>query len=379
MAKPLSDLTNSLDGLRGVLAVWVMFSHLSQFTDGPGGIIKKGGIAVDMFMFVSGFLMVWTVFSREGIEPLSSLSTWKKFLVRRFFRIAPLYFVSLIFAYVLHDHYSTLLTSAYSSIGQVFDRPFRDCRHSMVADVILHFSFLFGLFPCFSASNVLPDWSLSLEMQFYLVFPLMLGALSRVSPVYLALACVTLAGLSQNFVGIYLPDPAMIISYPQPSILPLRINCFFAGMCLAVLIWRRERNIVLLVAFLIGLVAFQRFTFIAIAAFFSILLIAKSGLWLDWRSGYCRVFRFADTLLQLRAFKVLGDISFGVYLTHLLVVLPLVFFLNSQSWFLSLGGGLKFVLLLLASSPVVFSLALLLHECLEKPMIKFGRNVTMHP
>lgn len=167
------NFTECLDGFRGLLALWVFFSHATQFVGGPGGIVNRGGIAVDLFMMVSGFLMVWTVSSRATKEPFSHWSTWQKFYIRRFFRIAPLYFVALIIAYTFSDYYFELLRQIYVNLGKDFYRPFLQCQYPVPIDIFLHLTFIFGLFPCAASSNVLPDWSLSLEMQFYAVFPIL--------------------------------------------------------------------------------------------------------------------------------------------------------------------------------------------------------------
>jgi peptidoglycan/LPS O-acetylase OafA/YrhL len=42
------------------------------------------------------------------------------------------------------------------------------------ANILTHITFLFGLFPQYASNDVLPDWSLSLEMQFYVAIPLIL-------------------------------------------------------------------------------------------------------------------------------------------------------------------------------------------------------------
>ena len=49
--------------------------------------------------------------------------------------------------------------------------PCRRSRRSRVADLLSHLTILFGLIPGHTASSGLPDWSLSLEMQFHAVFP----------------------------------------------------------------------------------------------------------------------------------------------------------------------------------------------------------------
>lgn len=371
-----TEITDSFDGLRGVLAVWVLLSHVTQYIDGPAGIIKKGGIAVDLFMFVSGFLMVWTVMSREVKEPTNSLKTWRRFFVRRLFRIAPLYFLALLVAYLFGGFYHRLLVDIYAAIGQGFDRPFRECRATLPIDILLHITFLYGLIPCSAASNVLPDWSLSLEMQFYALFPLLFLALTRSRGILLALISVLVAGVFQHSVGIYSIDPSKLISFPQPSILPLRINCFVAGMTMAMLVWKQSRDLWLLAATVIAITLFQRLTFIAIALCFLLMIVARANMWLTWNSRYLAPLRAAEAILTSRGLRFLGDISFGVYLVHLLVLLPIVSLLNQFVWFLAFDGAFKFVLVSFAALPPVILLSWLLHRCVERPMISLGRRVT---
>lgn len=78
------------DPLRGFLAFWVYAGHLSLLTTGDD---HRAAVAVDIFMFVSGFLMfyIWNV---EGPQPGNG-KTVASFYVRRFFRIAPLYYLVL--------------------------------------------------------------------------------------------------------------------------------------------------------------------------------------------------------------------------------------------------------------------------------------------
>ena len=76
---------------------------------GPGMAAK---IAVDLFMVLSGFLMVLTTHERSKLEPLDQGASWAIFYTRRICRIAPAYYVSLVAAFLLGslflDGYGTL-------------------------------------------------------------------------------------------------------------------------------------------------------------------------------------------------------------------------------------------------------------------------------
>lgn len=371
-----NGLTASLDGLRGLLAVWVLMSHATQFTAGPELIINRGGIAVDMFMFVSGFLMVWTVSARSHRESPDCLPTWKKFWIRRFLRIAPLYYFSLIFSWVFSKEFNVLLIDAYHTLGQDFDRPFRNCSNSVYADVLIHFSFLYGLFPCTAANNTLPDWSLSLEMQFYAVFPLLYLAQKRWSVLRVALFAMIVTGFSQAVVTVYGVRGLDWIEYPQASILPLRLNCFMLGMLVSYTIWTRKLNFSAYFGLLLLLLPFQRLLFVLTVSPFIVMLFSRAGLVFTWDSKLAKPFRLLDGFLQTRPLRFFGDISFGVYLVHIPLLLPLLKWLNGYSDFVSASGVTKFFTLLLIGLPVVFAVSWVLHIWIEQPMIRLAQHLT---
>lgn len=371
-------VTDSLDGLRGILAIWVVLSHVTQLVAGPEGLITRGGIAVDLFMLVSGFLMVWTVSSRETKEPIGEGSTWKKFFVRRILRIAPLYFLLLVPGYIFSSQISTMFVDVYAALGQNFIRPFRECGPATVYNVLLHLTFLFGLFPCTSSNNILPDWSLSLEMQFYAVFPLLFLLIVRWKggALLLAILGALIAGLSQHFISISGTSSGGAIIYPQPSLLPLRINCFIAGMALALLLWRQSRDLMLLVSVLVSVYFFQRLSFMAISTVLILMFLSRFNLWLRWEEGYCWPLRRIEAFLTAPPLRFLGDISFGVYLVHFLILLPMVATLNEVASFRVLSGNDKFILVSLLILPSVLFVSWLLHRWIEKPMIDLGRALT---
>src|SRR6266478_6245734 len=82
---------NFLDGLRGGAALWVLLAHCMIWGGWYKLPLPDAKIAVDIFMVVSGYLMVYLAEERARQEPPGTAPTIKKFWVRRFFRIAPLY------------------------------------------------------------------------------------------------------------------------------------------------------------------------------------------------------------------------------------------------------------------------------------------------
>src|SRR3984957_20468328 len=82
-----------LDGLRGVLAFYVMLSHTLPFAPLPGWLtwlFSHGGAAVDVFFILSGLVIV---------QSLTSFAYQAKpFLIARVARIYPVFLVVFVFA-----------------------------------------------------------------------------------------------------------------------------------------------------------------------------------------------------------------------------------------------------------------------------------------
>lgn len=163
-------------------ALWVMTAHC--FIWGMGGVdrynILEPKKAVTLFMVISGFLMIYTI-DHGRTEP-GRWITWKRFYVRRFFRIAPAYYLALATVILLWPPFSEGIHTLQSlrperwANDTIYGPQFQDFS---ALSILLHLTFLFGLFPDYSFSTSLPDWSLSLEMQFYAVFPILYLAVRR--------------------------------------------------------------------------------------------------------------------------------------------------------------------------------------------------------
>lgn len=164
--------SHSLDVLRGLAIVGVMAIHVSQSF--PSNIhavdyaFMWGWTGVNVFYFVSAMTMclMWT--QRTETNPT------RKFYIRRFLRIAPLFWLAIPLYLVINGTGPS--TNAPNGIGPL--------------QVILTATFLHGFWPD-SINSVVPgDWSIAAEMMFYLVFPFVIAAFGSRRHLYLALAIV---------------------------------------------------------------------------------------------------------------------------------------------------------------------------------------------
>ena len=116
-------------------------------------------------MMISGFLMAHNCLARSEREPWEAWSTWRTFWVRRYFRIAPAYYLLLLIALAI----GPMLGSYRAAIGEPFPQtltPAARYLDASLSNVWYHVTFLFGTLPDHAFRTPLPDWSIGLEMQF---------------------------------------------------------------------------------------------------------------------------------------------------------------------------------------------------------------------
>jgi len=156
-----------LDGLRALAVYLVLFFHAGS------GVFTGGYIGVDVFFVLSGFLVTQLLlrdFTRAGAIRFG------RFYSRRFRRLLPAAFVALII--------TALIFRAVTSSVEAFDTigSFQAAFLYVTNWYFIHQSQ--GYFGTnLDANPVLQFWSLAVEEQFYLLWPLMLaGALAFTRP-----------------------------------------------------------------------------------------------------------------------------------------------------------------------------------------------------
>ena len=148
-----------IDGLRAIAVLAVVLNHLSA------PLISGGYVGVDVFFVISGYLIT-CIISRE-IEDGSF--TFAKFYERRARRIFPALFAML--AVTLVVSYFVLLPSDYagafrSALGTLF----------FASNIVFWHELKEGYFAATDAglNPLLHTWSLAVEEQFYVFFPVLL-------------------------------------------------------------------------------------------------------------------------------------------------------------------------------------------------------------
>lgn len=363
-----------LDGLRGYASLWVLVGHAMFLTGYKTVILGEPDMAVELFIIISGFLMTYHYQARESREPWLSPDTWKTFWVRRFFRIAPLYYVCLAIALIFGPElWQARLDAASVLPGGVEEQARYAGRYldQSLTNILLHISFLFGATWTHNFKTALPDWSIGLEMQYYLVFPFLMIVALKLG----RLAGMALLVGSMALVGAWLDRNGYVIG--AYSMLPMKFHLFAAGMLLAMTLRVEAKWKWLLILGAIAVIfvplgggrsAMHRGIKIGIVfGFLALLYKDRLPELLRWPVT------LLDRLLSNRIGRWIGDVSYGVYLIHLLVMLPVSGWLALS--YPELAAVPRFWLVLVATAALTYGLAWLAYRFIEEPGIAFGRRV----
>ena len=176
----------ALDGLRGLAILMVMACHYAMQIPGTGvaaiaarAIALKGWAGVDLFFVLSGFLITGILYDAKG-----QAHYFRNFYARRTLRIFPLYFgfLTAILAAVILYRFAFHADYKHSRLGHqltsyqpwlwTYTANFWMAFHDRFMAIVGHF------------------WTLCIEEQFYLIWPLVVVLCSRRALIRICLAVV---------------------------------------------------------------------------------------------------------------------------------------------------------------------------------------------
>ncbi len=219
-----------MDGLRGIAILLVVIFHIWQlswleFTDFFHSpvyitfIARYGFIGVETFFFISGFCLFYP-HARHCFEqyPLASLGEYFR---KRALKILPSYYLAMLLILGLVE----------------WEFP----KDQFLWHLVSHMFFIHNLFPETYGSINGVFWSLAVEVQFYLIFPL-LARFFRKKPMIVTLLMTTCAIVYRQYIMLTKQEVGGL--YTQYlSQLPAFLDLFAAGMLTAyLLVWLRNRQ-----------------------------------------------------------------------------------------------------------------------------------------
>jgi peptidoglycan/LPS O-acetylase OafA/YrhL len=344
--KPLTDLSaaghsghiDQLDGLRGLAVLLVLMGHAANpFLNIPfcqDVLNRYSFLGVQIFFVLSGFLITGILLKAKGRERYFST-----FLMRRGLRIYPLYYAVLFFVMIspsIHKH-------------GVHWWPY-----------LLYVSNLFvkGIQP----APLKAVWSLAVEEQFYLVWPIVVWAFSRKQ---IERVCIGLV------VGSILLRLTGHIQFHNTL---LQLDALGAGAWIACrrdLLTKLRRYARPVACFMpLGYAAIHSYELNAVTQ--TVEVITSAALLiviLDSRS-------YVAKLLKFQPLRYVGKVSYGIYLLH-----AMVFGIFTKLSFypaMMMGTSIpKFFALMVIESAAVVMVASASYYLLERPFLMLKERFTV--
>lgn len=313
-------MIHSIQMLRGIAALLVVQVHLLnnlivREVFSPNLVTNFfrvwGDFGVDIFFVISGFVMA------KSLE--QSHNFWN-FLFRRFYRIYPLYFVSVILLLIIH-----------------FPSNFED-----LSTIFLVKTFL--LFPTFIQSEISmflgPAWTLCFEVLFYfscslsfVFFPSSVNNRSLIVIFSMIFLSICFSSLFMTFIfGIFCWKCYKFLSNDIVTILVIVLTCsYILVVCLVDIPLHSQLNS-------------YRWLYFGIPALITVLISTQ--------------FKFRNEF-----FEYVGAISFSIYLSHMALTVHVY---GKFSEFIYLPFAVHFVLIIFSSVIV----GVIFYEMFEKPILR---------
>jgi peptidoglycan/LPS O-acetylase OafA/YrhL len=339
----------AFDGLRGIAILAVVLYHCQPRLQGIwlDRFTAWGWCGVSLFFVLSGFLITGII-----LDSGASSRFYANFFARRFLRIWPVYWMLLF----LHYFFFPFLFSGY-----------RWMLHDIAAAPWL-FLLLFvqNLWPIALPGAIGPTWSLAIEQQFYLFWA---PIARRIPPRWLLLAAAAMLATSP-LVRLFCGDrltPTNTLTHLDG----LAVGSLVA-VALRVLDWPLGAwKVVARAALAVGAAGIALMLHRGSAWTDTLLAIGFGGMLLAALLGqvgsrptlYCRA-------LTLRPLLFVGKISYGLYVTHILVFSILGGYVDKPLDRFGIPGNLVIVAIRLAAS---IGFAALLWIRFEKPILNLKR------
>lgn len=361
ISKPAVERLPSLAGFRGLLALVVLLGHMGYLTeifngkvqDALGAVVGLGVGLVSGFFTLSGFILTWS--HRPGDRPHAF---WR----RRFWRIVPNYVLAWAIAtvfFLLSPAPNILLPPVHNFFTSIMTLGLVQCW-------VPNLDVCTGVNP--------PAWSLSSEVFFYALFPLLLVLARQIPGKRLGVVWVVIAVgvLSMPLIGetiggppaySWLPMSANSIWFVQ-AFPPVRLLEFMLGIVTARLVqtgrWPRFVNLsagtaLFVVAILLIPVLPPLYAQGAALAIPICLMIAGTA---------SRDIHHRPSFLSRPTMVALGDASYALYILHfpILLIGRTIF-----SGTYSVGVGVLILLVLMTATQ---AFALIVHRYFETPLAR---------
>lgn len=347
-----------IDALRGIAILAVIIVHTGQYgtnvyPDVIQSFIGHGARGVQLFYLASAFTLFLSFDYRSKIEHRPN----RNFFIRRFFRIAPIYYLGIVY-YLFQNGFGPRYW-----LG--------DAESITIGNILSNITFVHGINPYWITSLVPGGWSITVEMTFYAMVPFLFRRIRKTNQaVIFTIVCLLISVILQFTLSRISPITSERL-WNQYLFLwfPNQIALFGLGIIAYFTIIKKDLFVSWANYFIISVLLIVHFAWnympihFLFGLSFLVLMIALS--------------KKESVLIVNKLSIFLGKISYSAYLTHFAVLywlsrFELVDFVETTNTISSL---LNYAIRLLLTLAITSILSWILLKVIELPFQKIGKNL----
>lgn len=346
-----------IDAIRGLAILGVIVTHTAHFGTNHypaylDALFASGAKGVQLFFIASAFTLFLSFKNRSTGE----LHPVRYFFIRRFFRIAPMYYLG-----ILYYLWQTGFWDTHSN------------EHIKAELIVSNIFFVHGIHPSWINNLVPGGWSISVEMMFYCLVPVLYKKITSLNKAVIGLAGFIFFNLLLQIIFKSFAPATETWQGFLYFFLPNQMPVFMCGIIGYFLIARKDHRIKLLPLLMLAIALTADAVFRDIRknpllpGFIFLLLLYLLS-------------HYKSRLLVNPAMAGLGKISFSSYLVHFAVLYGLIYaglidFVAGDDLFHSLlNFSIRLVLVLGLTSLI----AAVFYRLVELPMQKLGKKLIKH-
>lgn len=341
-----------LDTFRGLACLYVVIHHCflqvnidtvtNTYLIFIGDIFEKGRWAVDSFIVISGFSLANSMY--ENFD----WNSYKKFVIKRAYRIIPPFYVSLLLSSLLG------LTVLSNPTGNNWD----NCIPVNCKDIIVNILLIQDVVNDSIYSINHTFWSIAVEWKIYMLFPIITYLKFKLSFI-LAVISILVFSLLTYYLLAFLGLPFYIMS-------PQYILLFFLGLVASTLEIRKIDDKINLILF-----GYLIFFFLMI---FVIDKIKLPTFWDDVSIGVlfsCLLILMKKSKTRVFIWEKVGKISYSMYLIHA----PILQIVTVATIGLGiLDSNRQLLVTLICGSMISLVVSKVFFELIEKPFLYISKR-----
>lgn len=365
-----------LEGVRGLMCLWVILSHTVTMAGihvykntGIGKLLANGGIAVDVFVILSGFVICLILNKKK--------EAYAPYLARRALRIFPIYLLCLFISFFISD----LSIMALESLD--FDHPkterrleiFDNFNKAPILHTVLHTFLLHGLIP----NSLLTDtaytlmgqaWSLTLEFQFYIVAPMLFYILSssKLKFVFAIALLIVCEGYMRSIMG----HKSFFFAYSHYFIVGMLSYSLYATYIED----KRDHRAFLLLTSTLFIFTFLMFGYrnglLSVAGLLIWALVFYVEYYADRQSV---IGKPIVLIIRSRPVIYLGKISYSMYCSHMIFLYLCAFLFSTEGYFTQINDSSFTILMLIVPFCLTLLFSSISFKFIEKPFISLGKRL----